>query len=388
MSRGSDHTLNAVRRFSETVMWAPDEQLDALTLIMALTHVKNISPNVPYVLATGDPESGKSTLTKDVPLLFVSNPFIIDRLTTSDGLRNKFLERIPPDTFIYDDASKIWGASGRGSGTTGVTQLAVNGYADTGRVAVSRNGSTVEASAWGVSFFNGLGDVLPGDVATRCIKFPTLAKPAGIRKRPANSVPVRREAEPLKKELHRWATSQRREMARWLIDNGDRIHPLLDNRLLQLWGPLFAVAHAAGGGWPRKCMNAFLTLGLDASEKPVPQRDEQALLDTAKIALSTGAVRLFAAELVPALRELPGDDFYRTVPTSYLVEDLLPRALGSEAREMTGRNLANTRKVSGEGWAAAPVLEAAAALTEELNPVPAQAGPSRTQRAMTLTEVS
>jgi hypothetical protein len=384
-NRGPDYALNRVRRFIETIMWAPGEQLDALTLILALTHVKGISPNVPYALATGAAESGKSTLTKDIPLLFASSPFIIDRLTTSDGLRNKFLERVPPDTFIYDDASKIWGASGRGSGTTGVTQLAVNGYADTGRVAVSRNGSTVEASAWGVSFFNGLGDVLPGDVATRCIKFPTVAKPAGVRKRPANSVPVRLEAEPLKRELHRWATSGRRQMAQWLIENGHRIHPLLDNRLLQLWGPPFAIAHAAGGEWPQRCMNAFMALGLDESERPETQRDEQALLDTNQFLLDSGRAEVFIADLVPALRELP-DDFYRKVPSSYLIEELLPQALG-EPKVMRGKSLAG-RTVMGEGWKAADVLDRAADLMEELNPAPAASGPDRVQRALTLTEVA
>ncbi|HEY1700770.1 MAG TPA: DUF3631 domain-containing protein [Trebonia sp.] len=383
-NRKQDYALNRVRRFISTVMHAPDEQLDAMALILALTHVKHISPNVPYVLATGAAESGKSTLTKDIPLLFASNPFIIDRLTTSDGLRNRFLERVSPDSFVFDDASKIWGASGRGSGTTGVTQLAVNGYADTGRVAVSRQGSTVEAPAYGVGFFNGLGDVLPGDVATRCIKFPTVAKPAGIRKRPANSVPVRLEAEPLKKELHRWATANRREMAAWLIENGHRIHPLLDNRLLQLWGPLFAVAHAAGGNWPGLCMSAFLSLGLDESERPVRQRDEQALLDAAKVLTDSGREQLFTADLVPALQLLP-DEFYRKVDTRYLVEDLLPQALG-EPQLMRGRSL-DGRTVRGEGWLASDIMDAAADLMEELNPAPATSGPDRVQRALTLTAV-
>ncbi len=102
------------------------------------------------------------------------------------------------------------------------------------------------------------------------------------------SAPVRMEAEPLKAELRRWANSRRREMAQWLIENGHRVHPLLNDRLLQLWGPLFAIAHVAGGDWPQLCLDAFLSLGLDESEKPVLQRDEQALLDTARIAAAKG----------------------------------------------------------------------------------------------------
>jgi len=379
------HILTMVRNFNETLMWAPDEHLDVITLVLALTPVKDISPNVPYILATGKAESGKSTLTKNLPLLFASRPFLIDRLTTSDGLRNKFLEREPPDTFIYDDASKIWGADGRRASTTGVTQLAVNGYENTGRVAVSRNGSTVEAPAWGVSFFNGLGDVLPGDVATRCIKLPVTAKPAGVRKRPANSVPVRLEAEPLKRELHRWARANRRQMAAWLTANAHRIHPRLDNRLMQLWGPLFAVAHAAGGDWPERCMQAFLVLGLDESERPVVQRGEQVLLDAAKFAMDSGVAVIFTAELVPWLRGLPAE-FYGEVPDQYLVTDLLPRAIGP-TRRMRGRTSAG-ELVSGAGWPAADVLEKAAALREDLYPSERADGPDETELALTLTAVT
>lgn len=380
--RQSDYALTAVRRFLGTVMWAPDEQLDAMTLILALTHVTYISPNVCNVLATGPKEAGKSTLTKNIPLLFAEEPFIVDRMTSSDAVRNVFLTRNPPRAMLFDDASKIWGQGGRSNTTNIQTQIAVSAYEDTGKVSVSRSGNTVNAPAYAVCFFNGLGEVIPDDAASRCIVFPTTAKPAGVRKRGARAPVVIREAEPLKEELHRWATSHADVMAAWLTDNGDNIHAKLDSRLLQLWGPLFAIAHAAGGQWPGKCMNAFLTVGLDASEKPVPQRDEQALLDTAKIITEYGVSVIFAAELIPALRQLPGSDFYAKAPNDYLFEDLLPRALGA-SQELRGKTFDGSIRI-GEGWRAAPVLEEAAGLHAELYPEPAPAGPSRTQRAMTL----
>lgn len=373
--------LNVVRNFIETIMWAPEEQLDALTLILALTHVKDLSPNVPYVLATGKREAGKSTLTKNIPLLLASRTFIVDRLTTSQAVREVFLNAEPPDTLLFDDASKIWGESGRSSTTNVPTQLAVAAYEDTGKVSVSRNGSTVNAPAYAVCFFNGLGNVLPDDVRTRCIVFPTTAKPEGVRKRGARTVPVRKDAEPIKLQLSRWANSVKRDAASWLIENGHRIHPLLDSRLLQLWGGLFALANAAGGAWPRKCMEAFLALGLDASEKPVVQRDEQALLDTARVIMNAGVDRVFTAELVPALRALP-DPYYREVDTRYLVEDLLPRALGP-SREMRGRSM-DGDSVRGHGRMAGPILERAAELHDDLYPQPEQAGPDRVQRELTL----
>jgi hypothetical protein len=381
--RPPDYTLNAVRGFTDTLMWAPGEQLDALTLVLALTYVTDISPNVPYVLATGERAAGKSTLTKNIPLLLANKPFIVDLMVSQDAVRNVFLTKDAPKTLLFDDASKMWGESGRARSTNIQTQLAVNAYEDTGKVSVSRNGSTVSVPAYAVCFFNGLGDVIPDDVSTRCIRFPTVKKPEGIRKRGARTAPVRMEAEPLQKELQRWAAANRRQMAAWLIASGHRIHPLLDDRLLQLWGPLFAVAHAAGGEWPRKCMDAFLSLGLDESEKPVLQRDEQALLDTAKIAVDTGASVLFTADLVPALRQLP-DAFYRKVDDGYLVGDLLPRALGP-SRMLKGKSL-DGRTVTGMGRGTAQILRAAADLQEELHPVPEQAEPDAVQRELELTE--
>ena len=380
--RSPDYALNAVRRFIGTLMWAPDEQLDAMTLILALTHVVHISPNVCYVLATGPKEAGKSTLTKNIPLLFAESPFIVDRMTSSEALRNVFLTRNPPRAMLFDDASKLWGPGGRNNTTNIQTQIAVAVYEDTGEVSVSRNGNTVNYPAYAVCFFNGLGEVLPDDVASRCIKFPVLPMPATVRKRGARTAIVRREAEPLKTELHRWATSHAEFMAAWLTDNAASIHSKMNARLGQLWAPLFAIAAAAGGQWPAKAMSAFLTLGLDASEKPVPQRDEEALLDTARIIEAYGVREVFAAELIPALRELPGNDFYVKAPNDYLFEDLLPRALGP-SREMRGKAFDGS-VVTGEGWRSAPVLEAAAELHKELYPEPVSAGPSRTQRAMTL----
>lgn len=373
--------LSVTRNFIETIMWAPDEQLDALTLILALTHVKDISPNVPYVLATGKRAAGKSTLTKNIPLLLASRPFAVDRLITAEAVRNSFLVAEPADTLVFDDASKVWGEDGRKAGTSMATQLAVAAWEDTGSVGVSRNGSTVRAPAYCVCFFNGLGDVLPEDVRTRCIVFPTTAKPDGVRKRGARSVPVRKDAEPVKLQLSRWANSVKRQAASWLIENGHRIHPLMDNRLGQLWGPLFALAAQAGGDWPRRCLDAFLALGLDASEKPVVQRDEQALLDTAKVIMAAGADRVFTAELVPALRALP-DPYYREVDSKYLVEDLLPRALGP-SREMRGKSM-NGEVVRGMGRVAAPILAKAAQLHDDLYPQPEQGGPDRVQQELTL----
>ncbi len=380
-----DFVLNAVRGFIGTLMWAPDEYLDAMTLILAVTHVKSAFTTVPYVLVTGEPESGKSTLSTDIPMLLASNPWGVDRLTTTEALRNKFLDRVPPDSVLGDDISKTFGEGGTRGSTSIVYQLGVNGYRRTGKVSVSRNGVTQDVPAFIVMFMNGIGNAVPRDLATRAIKFPLKPKPDSVTLRDALSVPVQREAEPLKTALHRWAGSSKKVMQQFMLDGVLRVHPLLNDRLRQLWGPVFAVAHAAGGSWPQRCLAAFLEMAVDESEKIPLLAEERVLLDAAKIASSFPVTVLFTAELIPALRLLPDGDFY-DVDNDYLVKDLLPRALGP-GKTTIGKSIAG-RKVQGEARPVARILSDAAVLKEQLYPAPEDTGPDAVTAAMTLTEVS
>jgi hypothetical protein len=383
--RSSDYVLNATDRFIGTLWWGPDEYRWAMSLMLALTHVKDAFTSVPFALVTSDkPKVGKTTLSTDIPMLLADAPWEVNTLTTEPALRAKFMDRVPPKTICGPDISKLFGESGLNGRTSKVYQLLVAGYRRTGKVEVSVNRVSTQLPAYFVAFLDGLNNAVPGDLATRAIHFKLTAKPANISMRDALSIPVAREAEPLKKALHRWATSRQRDMQRFMLSGVLRVHPLLTDRLRQLWGPLFAIADAAGGEWPARCMAAFLEMALDENDKPVVLAEDRALLDTAKIIMKSGAVRVFTAELVPALRGLPGDDFYTEVDDGYLVGDLLPRALGP-ASVLRGRSMAG-KPVTGEGWAAAPVLEAAAALYEELSPEPAETGPDAVQRALTLTE--
>lgn len=380
--RQSDFALNAVRAFIATLFWGPEEYIDAMALILGVNHVIDAFESWPYVLVTSDqPKVGKSTLSRDIPSLLASNWWRVSRNTTIDALRNKFLERDPPDTIGGDDIGKIFGEGGTRGTTTPLYQMAIDGYVKGATVSVSRNGVTRDLPCGAMWFMNGLHNAVPADLATRAIHFTLKPKPAHIQVRSALSEGVKREAEPLKAELHRWANSSKRQMKQYMQSHVFRVHELLTDRTMQLWGPLFAVADAAGGAWPARCLNAFLVMALDEGEKPVLQRDEEALMDTAKIIVATGVDRVFTAELIPALRDLPSD-FYREVDDKYLIEDLLPRALGP-SREMRGKSMYG-HGVRGMSRMAAPILEKAAALHEELNPEPEDAGPDRVSRELTL----
>lgn len=381
--RPPDFVLNAVSGFIASVFWGPEEYNHAMTLILGVNHVLDAFESWPYVLVTSDsPKVGKSTLSRDIPALLADSWWRVSRNTTTDALRNKFLERNPPKAIGGDDIGKIFGEGGTRGTTTPLYQMAIDGYVRGATVSVSRNGVTRDLPCGAMWFMNGLHNAVPEDLATRAVHFRLRPKPAHIRMRSALSSSVAKEAEPLREELHRWANSSKKAIQEYMRAQVFRVHPLLTDRTAQLWAPLFAVAHAAGGEWPRRCMDAFLTIALDEGERPRLQRDEEALLDTARIIQKAGTDRVFTAELVPALRDLPSD-FYREVDDQYLVEDLLPRALGP-SRMMTGRAMDGSR-ASGMGRMAAPILEKAAALREELFPEPEPAAPDRVQQELTLT---
>jgi hypothetical protein len=383
--RQSDFALNAVRSFIATMFWGPDEYLDAMTLVLAVTHVMDAFDAVPYVLVTSkDPKVGKSTLSKNIPFLLADRPWRVSANTTTDALRNKFLEREPPRAVLMDDASKFYGEAGTSRKTTPLYQMSIDGYEKNATVSVSRGGVTRDLPSYIMLFMNGLNNAVPEDLATRAVQFKLKAKPAHVQMRSALSTAAAKEAEPLKAELHRWANRNKKVMQEYVQAEVFRVHPLLTDRAMQLWGPLFAVAAAAGGSWRQRCLNAFLVMALDEGERPVVQRDEQALLDTAKVIQRHGVDRVFTAELLPELRRLP-DDFYSEVDDKYLVEDLLPRALGP-AREMRGKAM-NGTVVMAVGRMSAPILEKAAALYDDLYPAPEPAGPDRVQRELTMTAV-
>lgn len=383
-----DAVLLRVRAFIDSMFWGPEEYSDAMTLILAFTHVMEYFDTAPYVLVTSrDPKVGKSTLSKNIPFLLADRPWRVSANTTTDALRNKFLDRERPKVLLMDDASKFYGEGGTARKTAPLYQMSVDGYENNATVSVSRGGVSRDLPAYIMLFMNGLNNAVPDDLATRAVQFRLRPKPESVRlKLSALSPEAAKEAEPLKRALHQRTNAKRKEMQLFLRSQGHRIHPLLNDRLMQVWGGLFAVAHAAGGSWPRRCLSAFLSMALDEGNEPVLFSDQRVLLDAAKLAVKTGTRVLFTADLVPALRNLPSG-FYDDLGDSYLVGQLLPAALGAPDPRLRGKSL-DGRLVTGQGWLAAPVLRAAADLEEELYPETADRAPDPVEQALTLTEVS
>lgn len=103
-----------------------------------------------------------------------------------------------------------------------------------------------------------------------------------------------------------------RKLARWAADNFARLEvadptmpPGVFNRLADNWRPLFAIAEAAGGDWPRRAAEAFakLTSSTDLDAQGI---GAILLADTAVIFTAAGVDRLPSAKLAEELANIEG----------------------------------------------------------------------------------
>lgn len=102
----------------------------------------------------------------------------------------------------------------------------------------------------------------------------------------------------------------KQKMARWSIDNLEELSfadPTLPNELndraMDNWRPLFSIAHAVGGTWPERSLQAALALsGVEASESS--EISIRLLEDVRTIFRETGLPRIPTHELLVRLNKL------------------------------------------------------------------------------------
>lgn len=359
-----------VLAFVDQLVYCKEEYKWALTMALAVSHAREWLTAVPYILATSDqPSSGKSTIAFDIPMMLGFNVESIDRTTTRDALNNLFLQRITPNT-AWDDIGKIFGANGTNGSTTNFYTMLVRSYKKNAVTKMSRNGTTMSVPTYGMAFLNGLQNAVPKDLFTRCIWFQMEEAPDAYPLRDVLDDSTEADGKILKEALHGWAASRGPQFKQFMKDQVRRIHPKLAKRRRQLWGPLFAAAHAAGGQWPQRIFDAFVAIALDASEKPRLVPEQFTLLDTAKILIKKELGSIFTSDLIEELQALPDGQYYRDVETEYLVKNVLVEALGQPQAITTTMIHGPNAGIRGKarGYDAVKILNAAADLHDMLYP--------------------
>lgn len=384
----SDYVPNKIRTFVDGLVYSREEHKDVATAMLGVSHVRDAFTTVPYMLATAKtPASGKTTLAADIPSLLAFNTWPVSRGTTIDAIRSKFLERVRPN-LVLDDIGKIFGDAGTAGKMHPIYTVLVQGYRKDGTASMSINRVATDVSTYNMSFMNGLHSAVPSDLFTRAIHFQMEEAPSGIELRDALDDSVRADAKVLKEALHAWAGARAADMTAFMRGPVRFIHPKLEKRKRQIWGPVFAFAAVAGGDWPRRIFDAFVSMALDASDKPVLVPEQRLLLDTAELMMRRGLEHIFTADLLVALRSMPEGVYYREADDTHLIQRVFPEALGTSkvitATALYGDHAGQRGRA--KGFNAGPILESAADLRDMLYP-PMEVIPDETEAELAFTPV-
>lgn len=348
--------LNGNVKFDRNVLYATDEQHDALALFDAATHVLDAFTTVPRALAVAPgKQSGKSTLLNVIALLG-HNAWLAD--PTGPALRSKFNEKEKPLVMI-DEISEYYGKSGLRQGPKDLNKILLEAYAKNAKLALSVDRSTVDVPSFCFAAMGGLKTAVRDDIRDRSIVWDMKPVPPSVRVLDILSDDVQALGKVEQQRLHQWAR-ENRDAIKDAFRNFRKPHRKMVSRLRQIWGPLYAVALVAGGDWPERCVRAFKVMALDASEQPVLSAPQMILRDSAALFARTGAEKLFARDVAAHLRTIADVDLY---------QDLSNRGLAMVMTEALGESQSmDIGAARAKGFHAAPVVNAWARLEAQLEP--------------------
>jgi hypothetical protein len=339
-----EEILLSGRTFASKFVYMSEEMLDALILVAEVSHCLDSFTTAPRILADGEKESGKTTLLDAISMLS-QNAWEAE--TTQPALRAAFKMPDRP-VLILDEISQFFGKAGtRGQGTE-LAKVLLKGYRRRFILTFQDDGAPEYVSAFCLAAFGGLKKAVPDDLRSRCIIFHMQAAPAHLRLLDSQDDDTWSRAETHRKRMHEWARANQDPITA-AFRNMRRPHRKLRARRWQIWGPLFAVAEVAGGGWPARCLAAFKSLGLDATDVLALSDEQRVLQDTALLFEARGDDKLFGAVIKEHLRSLTDVKIYRTLSERGL-SLLMTEALGPSIVFTAGNQRAR-------GWTASQVLD-------------------------------
>ena len=374
-TQARDYIPNKIRDWEAGLVYARDEYLDVHVMQLAVTHIATNDDDGPFTtvghcLGTGPKGSGKSTLFTDIPRMLAFNPFSWSKDDTEPALQHAFDQRERVGGLVLDDVGKIFGDSGNAGKLSKVYSFIIKGYRRGATTQMSRNQVTVGTPCFTTVFMNGLEKAVPDDAWDRSIHYKNFRKaPSGYKLRDALSAKVHAEGELLKEALHSWATGAREFCIKFMQHDVHRIHPLLEGRRLQKWGPSFALAYYAGGEWPRRIFDAFLLMELDSGSRPSPVPEQKLLMDVGNVLERRRVRAIHTSDLIVALRELPESGLYKKSSDAEM-KDMLFETLG-ESKSVKAVALYGPHKDqegTAKGWQALPIIKAAIELHDMLYP--------------------
>lgn len=316
--------IDEVSAFISETVYARPHELDAITLIIAATHVHKEVTTFPRLLVTGQSNTGKTTVLRLAKHL----AFNVEDCSgaTIPGLRAAFNDnRDNGLSVVVDEVDVIFGPSGMRGSASQLRTIACRGYESEATIRFAASQSSAIVPIYAPMFMAGIGEhCVPNDLLTRCVHVSMTAKPDSARKLNPGAPSWRAEARYLAEPLHAYMRKMAREVSR-RFPAYDALHPRLTSRTGEIWGVLFTVADILGDTWPARIRNAFEQLATDGGGSPIDRqpRQVQLLLAMAEIFRAHGEdylpVRTLSDELCArsaAYRALAGKRLYTLMSTA------------------------------------------------------------------------
>ncbi len=247
---GGADALDEVADLFDAYLYATRESLDALTLWTAYSHTYD-SFGLSPILDISSPTKRCGKSTGVVVIRHTSRaPLLSGNITPAALFRA--VEAWKP-TLLIDEADTFAKMSDelRGilnAGHTRDTAFVVRAEGDANEPRLF--------STWAPKVVAAIGR-LPDTIEDRSIRIVLTRKPVGIVKRDAfDPEGVRQDCEQPRRKLARFVLDNLDEIASAKVERPDGLH----DRAWNNWRPLFAVAAAAGGDWPKRAVEAAKAL--------------------------------------------------------------------------------------------------------------------------------
>lgn len=354
--------LDAARGFVGETLYATPPMLDALTLFCAASHAIDVWDTSPRLLASSlEGQSGKSTLMNLIRMLG-QNAWSATG-ATSFALRSKFNEPVRP-LVLVDEVSSIFGTSGLISNNNPIALIARDGYTRWSTISMSVNRTTEDIPSFCFMAMAGLKTAVPKDIRTRCIVFNMKPRPASYKlSRTTTDPDTIAMSVSYNRALHQWVRNcipSIKQIKRTFTQP----HAKFTDRLAEIWTGMYVIALQAGGDWPERCLTAFKSMSLDASDQPVLLPEQAMLRDAAEAVRFYGKDKIFASEILHYLR----NEVHTEDDAAGLWDQLRDRAMAKLMTSALGpTSVIRQGEQVGRGYEAKPILDAWSAMDAKLN---------------------
>ena len=255
----------------------------------------------PYILITSPEKRSGKTRVLEVSELIVASPLRTDSISPAALFRVIQQER---PTLLVDEIDATFGAQEREA----LRGLINGGHTRGGQaVRVSGEGSRMQVQrfeTFGPKAFAGIDNRrFPETIRDRAIVIRLRRRTGGGPRFRVRHVAA--EVKPLRDAAESWAAGA----VELLRDAEPQLPQALDDRALDLWEPLIAIAELAGGDWPERARLAAVELAGERSEDESAGvrclRDIRAFFD--RVGDSSVASGDLVAELKTGWMSRPGD---------------------------------------------------------------------------------